>query len=117
MFEIEELFADGTVGFTGANELGQMNGQKTEAQDIHCLYSFRASRGSVEFTGVAFDFFLTAIDIPGDAKPQLKVITGRFIFFVMIDKHAEVVHGPAGLFAITLDGILYGAGDMAVLFL
>ena len=117
MFEIEEVFADGIVGFTGANELGEMNGQKTEAEHIYCLYPFRASRGSVQFAGVAFDFFVTAIDVPGDAKSQLKIITGRFIFFVMIDEHAEVIHGPTGLFAITLDGILYGAGDMAVLFL
>src|ERR1700722_2544843 len=117
MFKIQEIFADDIVGFTGANELGEMNGQETEAQDIHCLYPFRASGGSIQFTGVAFYVLMTAIDIPGDAKPQFKIIMGRFIFFVMIDEHAEVVHGPTWLFTITLDGILYGAGDMAVLFL
>jgi hypothetical protein len=94
-----------------------MDGEKTKAEYIHCLYPFRASGGSVQFTRVAFDFFMTAIDISGDAKPQLKVITGRFIFFVMIDEHPEVFHIPTRLFAITLDGILYRTGDMAVLFL
>ena len=117
MLEIKEIFADGIVGFTGTNELGEMNGQKTEAKYVYCLNPFRASRGSIQLASVAFHVLVAAIDIAGDAKPQLEIITGRFIFFVMIDEHAEVIHGPTGLFAITLDGILYGAGDMAVLFL
>jgi hypothetical protein len=117
MFEIEEIFADGILGFTGTNELGEMNGQKTEAEYIHRFYPFRASGGSIQLAAVAFYVFMAAISIPGDAKPQLQIITGRFIFFVMIDEHAEVIHGPTGFFAITFDGILYGAGDMAVLFL
>ena len=72
MFKIQEIFADGIVGFTGANELGEMNGQKTEAKYIHCFHPFRASRGSIQLASVAFYVLMTAIDIAGDAKPQYR---------------------------------------------
>ena len=72
MFEIEEIFADGILGFTGTNELGEMNGQKTKAKYVYCLNPFRASRGSIQLASVAFHVLVAAIDIAGDAKPQYR---------------------------------------------
>jgi hypothetical protein len=47
MPEIEQVFADGSFGFPGTNELGEVDGKEAEAEYIHCLDPFGAARGSV----------------------------------------------------------------------
>ena len=117
MSEIQDVIGDLAVQLIGPGELGKMDGEEAEAEDVHGIDLFPASRGSIQFAGIAFYILLTAPGVPSHAETQLQIVLPRIIPFVMIDHHPRILDAPAGVLVISLDVVLHGTRDLALLFL